>query len=238
MDARQITALDDEAFEELLLAHVHPPVRDPDVWAGLTHPDNIRRTQSVAAAKHQRTAHALRKRKAEREVFQQECLARGYEGKRDWFETRAEYESWRSRAGNFHQTMQKALSEIARIMRDQNRSAGDRSFGAQRNTLRLLALAVSKHQAAHARAGGVAEQQDYELWRVLDQLTVPTGPDQDQVSLRTMLDVYWTEVNPVSDVEERRADAERMMRGAPGGQSSRYAGVPRARHVDNGKGLA
>jgi hypothetical protein len=101
-----------------------------------------------------------------------------------------------------------------------------------------LAIAVHRHQAYHARQGGVAEQADYELWQMLDRLTVPMGPESEPTTLRTMLDIYWTDVAPISEVEERRAATERTMRAAPAGQSSQFAGVPRARHVHNDKKLA
>ncbi|MFE1230605.1 hypothetical protein [Streptomyces sp. NPDC058745] len=134
--------------------------------------------------------------------------------------------------------MQNALAELRRAKRDANRAQGDRGAGAQRDTLRRLALAVQRHQALHARAGGIAEQADYELWRVLDTLTVPLGHDQEQVPLRTMLDIYWTEFTPVTDKDLETERAEKTMRSAPAGQSGQYVGVPQARHVHNGKGLA
>jgi hypothetical protein len=52
-----------------------------------------------------------------------------------------------------------------------------------------------------------------------------------------MLDFYWTDVEPTTAAEEDRASAERTMRQAPGGRSSQYAGVPRARHVGSEKPL-
>ncbi|MEU1232168.1 hypothetical protein [Streptomyces sp. NPDC005828] len=238
MDAQQLADLDDAEYEQLLVDNVHPPVRDPDTWAALTHPGNIHRPRSIAAGVHQRTAHTLRKRKAEREAFQQECFSRGQAGKRDWFDSRAEYEDWRRRAGNFHQTMQRAISELTHAVKDVNRAQGDRGAGATRDTLRKLTAAVQRHQAAHAKAGGIAEQADYELWRLLDTLGVPVGEDQSVVTLRTMLDIYWTDVVPLAEAEEETTQAERAMRSAPAGQTGHYAGVPRARHVHNSKDLA
>jgi len=238
MDAHQIASLTDEELERLFVDNAHPPVRDPDVWAALTHPDNLQRTREIAAGVHQRTGHTLRRRKAERDQFQQDCFARGAAGKKEWFDSRAEYEDWKRRAGNFHQTIQRAMSEITHLLRTANRAQGDRGAGQQRETLRKLALAIQRHQATHAKAGGVAEQADYELWRMLDTLGVPVGDDQALVSLRTMLDIYWTDVIPVPEGEGRQAEAERTMRSAPGGQSGRYAGTPSARYVHNGKNLS
>jgi hypothetical protein len=53
-----------------------------------------------------------------------------------------------------------------------------------------------------------------------------------------MLDFYWADVEPVTAQRAAEDRAEAMMREAPGGQSARFSGVPRARHVDNGKHLA
>ncbi|MEU2391408.1 hypothetical protein [Streptomyces sp. NPDC007369] len=238
MDARDVADLEDKEYEDLIVANAHPPARNPEVWTALTHPDNLARTYDVITNVHQRAGNVLRKRKAERDLFQTECFARGEEGKREWFATRAEYESWRKRAANFHQMIQRAISELGRVKRSVNRSANHRVAQEQRETLRMLALAVHRHQAAHAREGGVAAQSDYELWRMLDRLTVPVGADSEQVTLRTMLDIYWSDVRPVDEGEGRRAEAELAMRSAPAGKSGRYGGVPRARHVHNGKELA
>lgn len=235
MDAHQLQQLDDEQYEQLITSNAHPPVRDPDIWAALTHPDNLARTRELLVAVHARTAHTLRRRKAERDEFQNECMARGYAGRQEWFESRGEYDKWRRRAANFHQCMQNAISELGKIQRDVNRSQNHRLAQGQRETLRKLAIAVQHHQAVHARAGGIADQSDYELWQLLDQLTVPIGPDQEPTTLRTMLDVYWTDVQPVDELEQSRQRAEQAMRAAPRGP---HAGVPKARHVHNDKKLA
>ncbi|GGV66205.1 hypothetical protein GCM10010277_73900 [Streptomyces longisporoflavus] len=237
MDEHTISRLDDKEYEQLVLKNAHPPVRDPDVWAALTAPENLERTRNLVDAVAQRTGNALRTRKAERDQFHQQCLARGAAGKKEWFDTRADFEDWKRRAGNFHQCMLKAKSELNKVQKDVNREAGHQLAQDQRDTLRRLALAVNKHQAVHAKTGGIAEQADYELWQALDRLTVPVGPEQQHVSLRTMLDIYWSDVTPVNEDAERLARGERTMRAAPAGQSTAYAGVPKARHVHNDKKL-
>ncbi|MFF8610891.1 hypothetical protein ACF06X_33835 [Streptomyces sp. NPDC015346] len=238
MDACQIAALDDSEYEQLVVTHAHPRRRDEEIWAVLIHPDNIDRTRQAAVNVHARTAATMRRKKAEREEYQQECHARGYEGKQEWFASKPEYEQWKRRTGNFHQMIQAAIAELTRAKKNVNRAAGDQSVGQQRDTLRKLATAISRHQAAHARAGGIAEQADYELWRLLDTLTVPVGQNQGGVSLRTMLDIYWADVTPLTEADVSAEGAERSMRSAPAGQSGRYAGIPRARHAHNDKHLA
>jgi flagellar hook-basal body complex protein FliE len=238
MDATQINQLDDEAYEKLTLSNTYPPARDTEVWEALTHPNNLERTRQVVETAWQRTGNVLRTRKEERDAFQNECFERGPEGKKEWYASRTEYEAWRRRAVNFHQNIQRALGEVRKAQKSANRATNFNVTHKQRQSLRELTLAVNRHQAAHARAGGIAEQADYELWALLDQLTVPCGHDEEQVTLRTMLDIYWTDVTPTTEIEQRRTEAERAMRSAPSGQSSRYAGTPRARHVHNDKKLA
>ena len=213
MDAPDLSALDDADYEQIAVGQAHPPARDPAVWAVLTHPDNLERTRQALLSAAQRTGNALRSRKAEREAFQQECFARGQAGKQDWFGTRSEYEIWRKRAGNFHQTMLTAISELGKLQKRVNRETHTSTVQDHREVVRQLAVAVQRHQAMHMKAGEMPAQEDYELWQLLERLTVPYGPDQAATTLRTM-------------------------RGAPSGRSSQFSGVPRARHVGGGKDLA
>ncbi|WP_032761153.1 hypothetical protein [Streptomyces alboviridis] len=239
MDAPDLTTLDDRQYEQLAVGHAHPRYRDADTWNLLTSPQHIERTRAVLANVHQRTAATLRRRKTERDTFQQECHARGEDGKKEWFATRPEYERWRRGTAGFHQMIQQAISELGKLQRQHNHKAmTQQGTQAAREALRRLSIAVQRHQAAHAKTGTIAAQEDYELWQLLDRLTVPCGPAQEQTSLRTMLDFYWTDVDMVTDAEADRARVESTMRGAPAGRSARYAGVPRARHVGNEKDLA
>lgn len=239
MDAPDLTTLEDRDYEQLAVQHAHPKHRNPDTWAVLTSADNIARTRTVLMNVHQRTAATLRRRKTERDAFQQDCHARGEEGKKEWFATRPEYERWRRGTAGFHQMIQQAISELGKTQRQQNHKAMTRQgTQAAREALRKLAVAVQRHQAVHARTGTIAAQEDYELWQLLDQLTVPCGPGQEPTTLRTMLDFYWTDVDVVTDEDAAREAAEKTMRRAPAGRSAAYTGVPRARHVGNEKDLA
>lgn len=239
MDAPDLTTLDDREYEQLAIQHAHPRHRDPDTWALLTNPRHLERTRAALTNVHQRTAATLRRRKTERDAFQQECHARGEAGKKEWFATRTDYERWRRGTAGFHQMVQSAISELNKAQRIQNhRATTQQSAQAAREALRKLAVAVQRHQALHAKSGTLAGQEDYELWQLLDQLTVPCGPDQEPHTLRTMLDFYWTDVETVTDADAERAAAERVMRRAPAGRSAEYTGVPRARHVGNEKRLA
>ena len=238
MDAPDLSTLDDDQYSDLLTSQVHPRFRDPDVWNTLTSPQHIERTRSILVDIHQRTANTLSRKKAERDAFELECRARGAAGKAAWFESRPAYEDTRRKTALFHQKVQQAISEIGKIQRTQNRATSHHASNAARVTLRKLAMAVHRHQAQHAKSGTIAAQEDYELWQLLDRLTVPYGPDQDPTSLRTMLDFYWTDVDVVDGAVESQEAAERVMRQAPAGRSAPSSGMPRARHVGNQKPLA
>jgi hypothetical protein len=238
VDAPDLSTLDDDQYAEVVTRNINPRTRDADLWTLLTDPHNIERTREALNRANQRTASSMRRRKTEREAFHQECRRRGPEGKREWFETRPEYEDWRRKAAFFHQTVLAAISELTKLTRDRNRAGNQLNRDESRETLRKLAAAVNRHQATHAKTGTIAGQEDYELWQLLDRLTVPCGPNQEPTTLRTMLDFYWTDVDVVQDSEEARAAAEKAMRRAPAGRSAQFSGVPRARHVGNEKPLA
>jgi hypothetical protein len=235
MDVQHFADMSDQEFAEVVNRCTHVKTTDPEEWAALTSPELITRTREALTLIFQRVSTQIRNAKSKREVFHQECFQRGEEGKKAWFESMPEYEQWRNRAGNFQAAVQSRLSETGKILKRQNRANNATNHDHSRNALRLLASAIRKHQAAHAKAGGIAEQCDYELWRQLDQVTL--AMDDQQVSLRTMLDVYWFEVEPVTADQEAARTAEDLMRSAPAGRSPRFSGTPRARHVDSDRKL-
>jgi hypothetical protein len=237
LDAADFSALTDDQYSDILSGQVHPKFRDPDVWNALTSPENIERTRAVLTDMNQRTANTLRRKRSEREVFEQECRARGAAGKQAWFESRPAYEDSRRKTAAFHQKVLSAISELGKLNKDRNRADNHKNINEARETLRKLAVQVQRHQAMHAKSGTIAGQEDYELWQLLDRLTVPYGPNREPTSLRTMLDFFWTNVDVIGQADEERAVAERAMRQAPAGRSSQYTGVPRARHVGSEKPL-
>jgi hypothetical protein len=57
-------------------------------------------------------------RKADAQVVQNECFAAGPEGKRRWFEYKAQYDHWRAGARRFHKGIQMRIKENKALMRD------------------------------------------------------------------------------------------------------------------------
>jgi len=238
VDAPDLTTLNEAEYETLLIANLHPRYRDPAIWEHLTSDAHISRTRKALGQIHERTANTLRKKKSEREEFHQECRRRGPAGKQEWFETGPEYETWRRKTASFHQRVQGTIADVSKLMKERNRAGNHLTVNEARETLRKLAVAVQRHQALHAKSGQIAGQEDYELWQLLDRLTVPYGPGQEPTTLRTMLDFFWTDVDVVPAGEASQVEAERSMRRAPAGRAGQFSGVPRARHVGNREGLA
>ncbi|MFF2008345.1 hypothetical protein ACFVWY_04610 [Streptomyces sp. NPDC058195] len=228
MDAQDLAQLADKEFEQMLTSNIHPPTRDASTWAAVIHPDNLPRARKILTHVHERTASVLRRRKTEREEFRVECFARGEAGKREWFATRADFESLRRRTANFHQRVQRAITELGQEQRNVNRAQSHTAGQQSRETLRELAVAVQRHQDVHARDGGGAGQADHELWQYLDRLTVPTGPGQHPTTLRTMLSIYWTDPQPPGESPGHPTPAAQ----AVGGGVAACAGVPQARRAD------
>lgn len=238
MDVQDVAALDDQEFRRLITQHAHYTVGDPDVWRVLHSPELVARTRDMLTTVYNQLISSMRRRQQELDRFHQECLDRGPRGKEEWFVAKQRYEQQRGRLVSFHRALQARLTETTKALKSTNRARSVELSTQARESLRDLALAVQRHQAAHARSGTIAEQCDYELWRLLDRLTVPVGPDHEQVPLRTMVDFYWTEVDAVTPAQASAEALEPVMRSAPAGRSSAYSGVPRARHVGNGKKLA
>lgn len=234
MDIQELADLDDEQFAEVVRLCIHVKTADPQVWEALTSAEMVERTRLTLATVFQRVSGQIRHRKAKREEFRQECFRKGPEGKTEWFATMPEFDDWRNRAGNFCAAVQARIAEANRIQKKINRSNNHLNMDHTRNVLRLLAVAVQKHQAAHARAGGIAEQCDYELWKTLEALSIPVRGGS--ASLRAMLDVVWFDVDPVTAEGAETEMNEQMMRAAPASRS--FTGVPRARHVGSERKLA
>lgn len=236
MDIQQLAQLNGADYEEIVNKNIHIKTADADVWAALTSPELISRTRETMSGIFQRVSTTIRIRKGKREEFHQECFRRGPAGKTEWFESVSEYEMWRIRAGHFQAAVQARLSELGKLQKDLNRASNHLNQDRNREALRQLAVLVQRHQAAHAQAGGIAEQCDYELWQSLDRIMVSVY--DREVTLRSMLEVFWFDVAPSTAAEERGVLAEKLMQSAPAGQGSRFSGVPKARHVGNEKRLA
>lgn len=237
MDSNEITHLNDDELRRLILRHVHYTVGDPAVWTALREPENVVRTREALRSIVNGLGTRMTRMRADRDAYHAECFARGGEGKREWFTSKEAYENERGRLGSLHKALQSRLAEVREAQKDVNRQNSIDVSQQAREALRQLSIAVQKHQAAHARSGTIAEQCDYELWQLLNRLTVPVGPQNEQLSLRAMLDFYWTDVEAVSGRQAALEELEGAVRSVPVGGAASFGGSSRAQRVGSDRRL-
>jgi len=133
-------------------------------------------------------------RRAGLEQTRQDCL-RQRDGRRAWFEAKAEHDAWRARAIGWKRQAEDRLLTAkehrrqARVTMTQQREPSDAQR--TRNALHQLALAVHRHQQAVQADGDNQDQRDRLLWAALDEIEIPCGAVT--ASLRALLDAHiWT----------------------------------------------
>ncbi|OBK38581.1 hypothetical protein A5658_03410 [Mycobacterium sp. 1245111.1] len=168
--ARVAAQLDDDGFEQLVLANISPRNRDAHVWAALLTPNSIARTHATLVAAVQRNASAMAARR------------------QDPGSDNPTYRQWRHRAQNFARIAQAALSEINAERRTLEAAADKSSARRYREQLRHLASEIACHQQRSDIAGINPEDHDHQLWNVLDTISIPHGPESTPTTLRDLLD--------------------------------------------------
>lgn len=186
----ELAQLDDTEFERLVIANAFRGNRDTTIWAALTSPEMIERTHNALLTASERNTAAISRRRQEWATFRAECFAQPID-KAQWLAKKRDYDAWHNRAANFARGVSRAVRDLNTI-RARSTSAGVR-YGTQyyRRRIRELALAIQAHRAALTDANLVAEPHDRRLWRILDEITVPTGAADTPITLQTMLDSYW-----------------------------------------------
>lgn len=163
-------ALSDTEFEDVLLKHAHPPVRDPQIWAELTAPTLIGRSRQTLIAMHARNSGAIQRRKARLTEFHADCVAQGQPGHAAWLRAKADYENWKLGAANFGRTVSAALAEINDI--EALRSQTIDSAGRLQAQLNYLLNAIRAHRTACDEANVAPEPHDITLWETLESVAV------------------------------------------------------------------
>lgn len=170
-DPRALLDLSDRDFRRVIDNFLFPA--GDDAWPDLLAPPVAQRTHDTLTAMLTEVDAELTSKTADLEQFRQECWARGQDGKRDWFTAQAEYQDWRRRAIRAKQSVtrrKRAAKEAARTARVEEASSRDR----YRTAVRRLAVAVAVHQQVSARDGFDPEPHDQALWRVLEEVEVPS----------------------------------------------------------------
>lgn len=255
--SEEIQALDDNAFRDLITEHMHPADGDPEAWDVLFSRELMSRTMEVLQSMLGQVTGSLTRKKAEAERFHLDTYQHGT--KQDWFAYKTEYTEWRSRATAFQRMVQRRLGDAKNARRiwgqqrqtlqdqriaqrgpdykdriDRARARGDEAHA----VLQQVALKIREHQALTAVSGRTPEQHDYDLWRLLDELTLTVGRNGEKASVRRVMETYWLDTSPATISEGQHGQAERLMRQAPAGRSPRYEGIPKARHVGESERLA
>lgn len=251
-----IERLGDKAFRELVTEHLHPETGDPEMWEALLARPLIKRTRALLAEMRNQVEATLRKRERESTEYQLECLNNRASGRTDWVAHKAEYQDWRKKAVGFKRLVERrqVQAKAAAFSRGQEQHNREQEAGARRSAahvermteqrqlyleiIRLLSIGIQQHQAMTAVAGRSPEQHDYDLWRALDNITIPMGPDEIYTALRKVLETFWFQTTAATANAGVRRQMERLMRQAPAGRSPSYEGAPKARHVGSTNPLA
>ncbi|MFF7837563.1 hypothetical protein ACFZC6_01815 [Streptomyces ossamyceticus] len=252
----KVAALGDERFKELVTKHLARSDGDPALWEVLLGETLINRTTETLKDMFEVACAAAAKRANERNEIRVACLERGPSGRTEWLHSDAKYQLWKSRNSHFKKLVQTRLTEarearrdhvlsgraVKKTNRDDRLVAHARQMTDERNhhvgVIREFARMVQRHQAMTAASGRMPEQHDYDLWRLLDELSMPDGAERDLIPLRQMLQAFWYDTTPATLAEGVRGQTERMMRQAPAGRSPRYEGTPKVRRIDEPKRLA
>ncbi|HKX45267.1 MAG TPA: hypothetical protein VFF37_06365 [Streptomyces sp.] len=234
MDATSISQLDDPAFRELITTNIHHADDTKPVWELLSDRSLAERTLETLRVIRTQAESAMSRKRKDLGEYQAECLLRGPRGRQDWLAEKRKFDDWKRRANNFRRMVEGRQVQVKARMKAsiEERAEVDRST---RITLAKLCLEVQRHQAAYAASGRRAEQADYELWSLLDELTIPFT-EGGEATLRDMLRTHWTPTE--RDKGARRRANERLMKNAPAGRSRPFEGTPKARHVGSDKLLA
>lgn len=242
MNTAALLALPDEDYIEVVSENLHESAKTHAAWEVLGDPELLHRTDAALQAMFQRVNRALTHKREENDAVRLECLKRGRGGQVQWLEAKREYDAWRKRAVHFKYLVEQRRALCKTLIKQNNVAVAEVSQAQQnyhnRNSLRLLATAVRRHQGALAADGDRILQEDRELWDLLDAITVPQTLDgvTREVSLRRMLETQWWDVTP-SAPDRKRAGVERVMRESPGGKAPVF-GTPRVRHAAPSNPLA
>jgi hypothetical protein len=234
MDATSITKLDDPAFRELITTNIHSADETKPVWEQLMTREVADRTIETLKDLRLQTEASMSRKRRELADTQAECLLRGHRGRQDWLAAKRDFEDWKRRANNFRRMVEARQVQVRNKMKFGYEERARVDQGA-RDALAKLCLQIQRHQAACATSGRRAEQADYDLWALLEELTIPLT-EGGSASLEYMLRTYW--IPTARDKNAGRRDKERLMKKAPAGRSATFEGHPKARNIGSDKTLA
>jgi hypothetical protein len=116
-----LSTLDHEALR-FLVAEDARRKASPEASAELRKEENLQLWSDFLHELNKDLESQFMERKADAQAFQNACFNAGPEGKREWFEYKAQYDQWRAGARRFQAGIQQRIKENRQMMRDLQRT--------------------------------------------------------------------------------------------------------------------
>lgn len=176
-----LTAMGDEAFTRFVSDHLGTDDNSEAVWASLTGPAVIQRTETVLASMVSDMSGQFALRNQMLRDLKDECRERGDAGKADYRVAKREDGEWRRRALGFRLLVDRRRRAVTQQimtlgLHGEASMTNRKGLRHRRNldALYELARAVAEHKRAVSDPDG-DEPEDEDLWDLLDSITVVTG---------------------------------------------------------------
>jgi hypothetical protein len=185
-----LVAMSADDFRELVEDSVGREA-DPALWDTLTDPAVISRTRRCLGGIHQDLLAQLALRNTDLDEYHAECLARGEQGRRDWFARKGEEAEWRGRLAGYRRMVERRIAFVnSRIERKPQTpfGAGGTKNARKHNraALETLTRAVMEHKRA-VTSGDGDESDDERLWACLARVTA-IAADGEEMPLAEWLE--------------------------------------------------
>lgn len=174
----------DEELRDLISENLNPDRAAPGLWAILTRPPLASRVRGILIAMQMGAEKDIRARRWRRDERRSRL---GVDQSSDYEQ---DYCQWHARAVAFRRMVQDRITQTRAGASEDNLNKAE-LLQWQHNSVRKLVEAIDRHRCALG-ADVHPEPADQTLWKILDDVTVPVGPNQLPVSVRDMVDSYWT----------------------------------------------
>lgn len=112
-----LATLDHEALRSLVADDARRKASQ-EASAELRKEENLQLWSDVLHELNKDLESQFMERKADTQAFQNACFGAGPQGKREWFEYKAQYDAWRAGARRFQAGIQQRIKENRQVMRD------------------------------------------------------------------------------------------------------------------------
>lgn len=122
-----LSTLDHDALRSLVAQEARGKA-GPEASAELREEANLQLWSDLLHELNKDLESQFMERKADAQAFQNACFGAGPEGKREWFEYKAQYDSWRAGARRFQAGIQQRIKENRQMMRDLQRTEDRQAY--------------------------------------------------------------------------------------------------------------